>query len=1134
MLKKPAMLAAVAASWLLVGAEVRLDFASAKGLTLSNGAAVAKGRLTFPRSRAFAQVNGTERLDFSRGGTMILVVRTRELEAAPRKFRFFASKQNSFLFGLTNGQYNFSLCHRGAWSIALMGGMLPADNEFVHLTAVARRVDDPEQSRVGFDMEVYVNGQRILSKFAPVRDYTAATTAPIQLNMPEKNLHFSGEIAEFSFTARELSPGEIAAAAKRCKLVRTGIAPGLVRVSDGLDAELAALRKQFPDGVAGFTAEALRKAAASGAPEAKVRRGIAALKAGAFGIGGFNAAQRDFALLESSDGVLLLMLGDCGTAFPVVDLYDPAAGRGVFGVRSNSWQARVQTGPDKFTLFRDFQPGTKTTSALLDRENGEYRFRVEWDHPALTVRSRGTFSAAGLTMDLAAEAKTAAVRLLEFDFPRWALAKKHGKDYLLTHNMSGQLVADPTRRYNFGTYFPRAENTMQFHAYCNDAGNGVYVAQEDPEATLRWQWTFGLNDQLFVTRQTAVPRPPAGEKGKFTLGGVTAVRLFRGGWFEAGQVYKKFLRDKAAWWIKELPRRSTPEWMRHNAIWILAGVFPSRNEATLLYLREYFEQSFGVHLVGTTAKRIWPHFDRITPDGGKRLHNLQQAGIRVIPYSDPRLYSKRQPDGKTMGWKPEPLSWAVILENGREFVENYGDPCLIMCPAAPGWQEEYLRICSGIVKNGFDGIYHDQLPCGHGVMCFSDKHGHRVNDPGYWIRDGYARLYRRLNERLNREAPGKFHTGEDASEPYVDLIDGFTCWRWILPDAVPLFQSIYAGRIQFTGKYYNHQLPGDWESLFAKAAGQVVNGEQLGWITLEDLEAATPFRRFFKVLAHTRKALIEYFDAADRIAPLRFTRDPGKFTSNWGNTSRTRDFLLVTTPNIEHSVWRLPDNRRMALFINPTPETRTAAVQLPFACKQLRVCTQDSPVSRACSAAPEIVIPPYGVQVWLISDADNRAEADRVAAALHRTAGFDEGKTLHGLKVMRNKVPAKLKPAPGKLLSVTQAALCTDVYRRRFANGADRDAVLLLTDGSAVTFRSVAAPGIRKLELVAAVTPAETDGEFTVLVNGRSVGKVKLGQAGRYLEFRKFPVRLTADLPESADITLRFAGKSCRFKGITL
>ena len=1113
---------------------IEVDFSkkSTSRVSLAKGAKLEKSRLKFPQAAGFASLKNTKHLDFSNGGTMMMVVKVADFSKIPLKSRFLVQKQNSFLFGITGGKYNFSLCNNGKWSIATIGGIPSEDDDFVHIACVARKVNNSEQSEVGFYLDVYINGEKIMNKYVPVRNYVASQKTNILFNSPNSTNNFNGEIANFVFTTDVLSASEIALEVKKHPLVKVKPPAGIFEISKDLSLKLNNVTKVQKNALEVFTGKSLHKAALMGAPTEKIYRGIKAIESikNNFTVAKFNAIQKDFALLATKQGTAFLILGNIGSAFPLVDIFDAKINQGILGSRSNTWLIRYHLGKDKYRRINDYSKDVTGICKLLNSKDDKFSFVVTWQHKYMTVVSNGSFSKDGLEMDLTASAKEPQVTLANCRFPYITLQKKSDKDYLVTPRMSGKLIPNPTKNYEYSSKFPRADNTMQFQAYYGGKNDGVYIGLEDPNGTYRHTSVFGKYNNLHIYWQTEIPVPEKGKLSKFVLGGNSKIALYQGQWYEAGQMYKNFLKDKAAWWIPSLPRTSTPEWFRNNSIWILAGVFPSRNESTILYLRKYFEQPIGVHLVRHTGTRIWPHFDKITAVAKKRTQTFQNAGIKVVAYSDPRLYSQRQLDGVTMKWEAEPLKWAVKDEQHKPVIEHYGDPTLVLCPANKVWQQDYLRICLGMGKNGFNGIYHDQLPCGQAVACFSKEHNHLVNDPTHWIQNGYKPMYSEIRRQLDKLYPGMAHTGEDASEPYLQMIDGFMTWRWIQTNPIPLFQSIYSGRIQFTGKIYNHQNPGVWESNFAKAASQVVYGEQLGWLTLEDLEAATPFRKYFKVLSFVRKALLEYFNCGQMAAPIKFSVPPKMVTLNWGESSKRRAASMVTNPVIMNSSWILPDNRKMMLFINTTDEIQKATVKLDKKDKYFYICKQNSSQAKAVKTAPQLNLKPYGVEVWLISPVDNRKEANLIAQILHRTSKFDEGKSLSVKKIVKQQAPKEIKPQVAKLVPITLAAKYTNTFKRYYGNGYDNDTVLILYNGSTIIYNNV---DMKKsiISLVVAYDTSEKGGKFDLVIDGKIVGTAKLEQPGKYLEFKNLDIYKNESFTGKKNLEIRFTGKSCRIKG---
>ena len=1119
----------------LAAAEFHLDPAM-KQLELLNGAKVSQEVLDLTKKRSAAIFRGTASLDLSRGGTLMAECRFHDLDRSPEKFRYLLSKHNAFLFGVTGGKYNFSLCTGGRWSLAVIGGELPANMAWIHLAAVAHRVEEKEQGRVGFQLEIYVNGEKILSRFTPCAALQTSLRDAVQLGTPSEDTRFSGYMANVQLFDRALSPAEILQKAKQSRFVKI-TTPGQFAVSPDIEKTIAALQKKTAGKTEKFALHSLRRAALTGVPADKVRRGIAAAEKLSATPDGeyaerFNAEQNEFRMLPAGQGMLFWVNGECGKAFPVIDLLDLHTEEGVFGDRANGFRIRFRDEAGKPGSCTDFSDDMQIFSHIQPADKaGDTPFEIRWELPGkLEAVSRGNWGKRGLRMTLEVNPQRG-IALESVSFPQWSLARKKGNDLLVTPYMSGLLIPDPINRYSYERDYPCAQIAMLFQAYYSENGDGVYVALEDPTGVAHTVGVYGKGGQLRADWRTLVPKNSA-----FRLPGEAVARLFQGDWYTSAQLYREFAAEKAQWWIRDVPRSSTPQWLRNNSIWILAGVFPTRNVETMLYLRKYFDQEFGVHYIGT-CERAWPHFDRTTKHAEKQVKKLQAAGLKVIPYLDPRLWRETVKNGAPADaapeWEDGAADMAVLRADGKPVVEKYGKySCLVLCPASPAWQKTYGEICADLAEQGFSGLYHDQLPCAHFEPCYNEKHRHKPGDPAAWIPGGYSPFYLGLRSSLRAKYPELFHTGEDASEPYLSLVDGFTTWRWVEPDQIPLFQTVYSGRIQFTGKLYNHQYPGDWESNFAKAGTQFVNAEQLGWITLEDLETATPLRKFFKTLAWYRRALLEYFNAGQRMAPLKFSRDPGTIHSVWGNTSGHGQ--TVASPKIMHAVYRLADGRIMAVFVNITPEVQHAAVRWPYGVKNLRICRPRSGVPVTAETVPELELPPYSGEVWLQSPADNRQEAEAIAALWHKTYAFDEGENLHWRRSVRQKAPAEIMLTPGVLQSVLSAAQIKQSARRYFANGTDKDKVLHLGNNGVLRYENIALPAdtaIRRIAVVAAWLPEEEGGVFEIRSAGRIIGRATLGKGGRYLAFREVPVALSGSPAKGSDLEICFIGKSCRIKG---
>ncbi len=938
---------------------------------LRQGAKAEDGVVKVAAPLAHAKLPGMESSVFGeKGGSLVVTARFTGKASDLKRMQFMLNKERSWLLGLTSGRWNFSLSQDGRWPYALMGGEAPAINEWFQVVAVARRVLRETEGRVGFDMELYVNGEKRLSRYVPCRIPLPAMDTPVTIGVDNDKANFKGEVANVAFYDRPLGPLEIAAELK--KETRVSVRkPGFVDITPELDSLLAGLKPASP--LASFAVTGLRSAAMTGFAKApEVARTVADLVRHpgtdtAF-IKSWNEVSPQLKLAETPDLIALCVEGANQGCYPVAALYDRASKSSIFADRPNSWGLEYRKGGEIYKLENWELP---YTAGAFDGKGMD----ILWQGEDFTVCSRIDLTGPRMEQDLRIENNNPHVILESVDFPRWQLARLPGADTMVHPFYEGQLVMHPTENFTYERAFPAAQNSMQFRAYYNDK-TGIYAAMEDPIACAKRTENSGMGNRLLLKWNTRVPRSELAKGGNsYEQSGKAVLEVYRGGWFEAGQIYKRFLEAKAKWWIPELPRRSTPDWFRNNSIWILTTA-DLRTQRQLLYLRQYFEMPFAIHLVGwTKTERVWPHFNHISDRAAEALKALQTAGLRVLAYSDPCIWTtndREYLDTAVKDPKIRPIlkelsyfdsygrSGAVKNEKGGLEFEIFGaKKCAIMCPGAISWQDHYAKLCKKIASFGFDGIYEDELPCCEIAYCFDASHGHRLNDPAVWCSGGFWPMF----EKIRRTAPSLVHTGEDASDPYLKVLDGYMIYRSVEPDHVPLFQSIYAGRIQFTGRLFNHQKPGDWNSSFAKVGEQFVYGEQLGWITIEDLEFASTLRLYFKRLAHLRTALLNYFNEAD-MAPFPTFRKPvPELMSKWGSIMTEAQY--VKTAKVLSSRWKRADGRTLTIFLN----------------------TVDEPVTIEPVDYPAMTLPPYGIELKF----SDPSETARLAPVLARIAKFDKG-----------------------------------------------------------------------------------------------------------------------------------------------
>jgi hypothetical protein len=243
---------------------------------------------------------------------------------------------------------------------------------------------------------------------------------------------------------------------------------------------------------------------------------------------------------------------------------------------------------------------------------------------------------------------------------------------------------------------------------------------------------------------------------------------------------------------------------------------------------------------------------------------------------------------------------------------------------------------------------------------------------------------------LRAKYPNLAHTGEDASEATMHLIDGFMVWRFGKPGHVPLFQSIFAPRIQFVGRGGdNHGVSGSYESFFPKYGEQLVYNEQIGWTAIEDIRYPSPRRNYLKKLAHLRQGAVDFLIGAEMLKPLNFRNKLEMMRCRWG----VDEIKTVTTPKVLHGVWRNVDGRVMIIFLNTVNAKQTVSPLIGFPFGSLTVLRENGiTAERFGKIVPgEVVLEPYGVEFWIFDAKADDSDVAKLKKTLAYTAKIMDG-----------------------------------------------------------------------------------------------------------------------------------------------
>lgn len=689
--------------------------------------------------------------------------------------------------------------------------------------------------------------------------------------------------------------------------------------------------------------------------------------------------------LETSQLIMGLNTG-AGKGSPLLGVYDKLSGQLLIPAGGMDWELQYR---DKDGIFRYIDSSAfKFPPVKITAANRKYTIDTVWENEMFQVKNRWQLENGRITSEMSVKTVTPETILERISFPVLRVNKLAGKNFAVIPKFSGVVRNDPTVNMFHRAPYPGGQATMQMTALYNDRGDGVYMAREDGSGQVK-ELTFSGGSGFYdAVWSVAVPRNCA----EIKLPGQGVVERYKGNWFEAGQIYKKFIRT-TPWWIEEIPRKDSPQWFMNMPLWLVGYDIDSIGTVrTLEEMRNFYEVPFALEtglLYNKKGKwRFGPDF-YYKKNFLNHLDKIQALGIPVGPYYNSRLCYAGETADEENDYSKTGKLYAVKDEYGRERQENYGRTGLhsVMCPASSQWQQQLYDNIARLAAGKVDFIYHDQLPCGRGFPCFDTTHNHLVNDPEGWLKKGHWITYGRIMDELRKKYPQLAHTGEDAAETYLRCLDGFMVWRFGQPGHVPLFQSVYAPRIQFVGRGGDsHTVPGTYESFFPKFGEQLVFNEQIGWLAVQDIPYPSPRRNYIKKLAHLRLAAVNFLNSAEMLAPLKFRTPPETMRCRWG----VSELDNVTSDKILHGVWRHTDGRVMIIFLNTVNEKQSVSPLIAFNFKNVTVCRENGrKVEKFTGKTPEKVeLLPYGAEFWIFDASENDADVRKLTESLKKTAGI--------------------------------------------------------------------------------------------------------------------------------------------------
>jgi len=495
--------------------------------------------------------------------------------------------------------------------------------------------------------------------------------------------------------------------------------------------------------------------------------------------------------------------------------------------------------------------------------------------------------------------------------------------------------------------YPSGNCVMQFLSFYHDK-SGLYLATHDPNAYYkRFKfnpdiYTGTLEEHLVKSEFQIINYPEdIGVPNKsYKIPYNAVIGVFRGDWFTAAKIYRKWVLKNAPWCIrgKINEHKDIPEWFKQISLWWRPSREsrgdPDKVVSEVLRVREFFDVPIAIHWYNwhkipfdTDYPEYFP-----TKEGFKdAVKKLQEFGVRVMPYINVMYFdinAKSWIDEKAERYCAKDGAPRTRLRTFEYYVHRYGSKqqMAVMCPYTEYWQRKCVEIASRLAEEyGVDGVYLDCMASGPAYLCFDPSHGHPLGGGDFWVR-GYGRLLGEMRRTVRSKNPEMIMTTESNAEPYLGYLDGYLMCNSTRGDLIPLFPAVYGGYIITFGRYIFEEDLKNPVSFRMKVGEMFVFGAQLGWFgvpkILEERHRAEAL--YLKKLAKGYNLARKYLMLGEMLHPPISETPLPTVSAVWRFPWSPRGYK-ATMPVILSSAWKADDGTVGIILTNISQTTRAVS-----------------------------------------------------------------------------------------------------------------------------------------------------------------------------------------------------------------
>jgi hypothetical protein len=379
--------------------------------------------------------------------------------------------------------------------------------------------------------------------------------------------------------------------------------------------------------------------------------------------------------------------------------------------------------------------------------------------------------------------------------------------------------------------YPSCLANMQFVAFYNKKGEGLYIGAHDPKACYK---IFNLNAldktaEFRLSNMLAIPNKPA---RKIKVPYEICIGAFQGGYYEAAMIYREFSFTTIWGKIPTITKRKIAPWLKNIDLWLRPDSDnPENFEWVMKALDYYKETAHALHWYRWHKIPYDTYYPEYFPPKDffkKQVAAAQKTGTFVMPYINGRLW-----DPAAKSWKTKKAKEiAVVNEKNECYTEVYGSkvPLHPMCPTTKLWQDTVKGLVQRILKEiKTDGVYIDQIGASWPYVCYNPKHGHLLGGGSYWF-EGYRKMLNEIRKVLPKD---KIITTEENAECWIDQFDAQLTLNMHAAEGkwIPLYPAVYADRVISFGFLYFPEEDFDKVLPFrVKMQKCLLYGSQLGWV----------------------------------------------------------------------------------------------------------------------------------------------------------------------------------------------------------------------------------------------------------------------------------------------------------------